>query len=793
MSEQASASAEGESAYSSSSENDELLNAADKAAVGAKVAGASQSATSPSTTTTCSGPSAEGASQEAETPQTGTGYPMIYPPPRHLWTCPPYPEPLNELKEGIVPFMTTHDNKRSQNPSLVLNRVVYDSIEPNPASKVKTPLAPGEVRQYYEPTGPDDDTLIFESRFESGNLRRAIQIYQGEYDLILRPDINTRGHTQWYYFSVSNMRKGRKYKLNIINMMKPDSVYNQGLRPLAYSNKEAEATGIGWYRIATDIAYYANSIKRKNGSYYTLTLTVSFPHEQDTCYMAHCYPFTYSDLQSYLARLEADSARANRFRRRTLCQTLAGNKCELITITSFNADPAALKARKGILISARVHPGETQASWMMKGLIDYLTGPTLDAKILRDHFVIKLVPMLNPDGVVNGNYRCSLSGQDLNRQWLEPSRALHPTIFYTKMMLKRFCQDRQVVMYCDLHGHSRKKNVFIYGCDSKYRNQHQCGGGRRLRERIFPRMLWKNAETFSFSDCSFKVQRCKETTGRVVVWRECDIPNSYTLEASFAGANFGVKSGLHMNTADFEAMGVALCDTMLDFWDPDQSKVEEVYKELCILYPDKADDKGSDSGEDSSSDDEGAARAGKKSEAKERSKASGKGKGGRDGDKRLTGVVQRALESRKPGSAAVSSGLPGGGGGGKGGAGGGGKRAGGKGGGKREKEDLVVVDGGGVASGKGERERGGWAAAAAAAAAAHEAGQSGGTACRVPPGREGLNEERRQRGRGEAAPEREGAPGAGRQTINYSKSLMTRITQHVSKLAPNAYTPDAGL
>ena len=38
--------------------------------------------------------------------------------------------------------------------------------------------------------------------------------------------------------------------------------------------------------------------------------------------------------------------------------------------------------------------------------------------ILRDHFVFKIVPMLNPDGVVNGNYRCSLSGQDLNRQWL---------------------------------------------------------------------------------------------------------------------------------------------------------------------------------------------------------------------------------------------------------------------------------------------------------------------------------------------------------------------------------------
>ena len=48
--------------------------------------------------------------------------------------------------------------------------------------------------------------------------------------------------------------------------------------------------------------------------------------------------------------------------------------------------------------SGRVHPGETNASWMMKGVIDFLTGPSLDAKLLRDNFVFKVVPMLNPDG-----------------------------------------------------------------------------------------------------------------------------------------------------------------------------------------------------------------------------------------------------------------------------------------------------------------------------------------------------------------------------------------------------------
>lgn len=67
--------------------------------------------------------------------------------------------------------------------------------------------------------------------------------------------------------------------------------------------------------------------------------------------------------------------RRSRFRRRVLCQTLAGNACDMLTITSFNSDPEAIKQRKGVVITARVHPGETNSSFMMHGVIDYLTGP----------------------------------------------------------------------------------------------------------------------------------------------------------------------------------------------------------------------------------------------------------------------------------------------------------------------------------------------------------------------------------------------------------------------------------
>lgn len=104
----------------------------------------------------------------------------------------------------------------------------------------------------------------------------------------------------------------------------------------------------------------------------------------------------------------------------------------MLTVTTFGSDPEEIRKRKGIVISSRVHPGESGSSYMMKGIIDYLVGPSLGARLLRDSLVIKIIPMLNPDGVINGNTRCSLAAVDLNRVWIEPSKKMHPTIYHLK-------------------------------------------------------------------------------------------------------------------------------------------------------------------------------------------------------------------------------------------------------------------------------------------------------------------------------------------------------------------------
>lgn len=165
---------------------------------------------------------------------------------------------------------------------------------------------------------------------------------------------------------------------------------------------------------------------------------------------------------------------------------------------------------------------------MMKGVIDFLTGKSPEAKALRDAFVFKIIPILNPDGVINGNYRCSLCGQDLNRRWKTPNKVLHPVVFSVKRMIRSFAKEREIVMFCDLHGHSRRKNIFMYGNNIKEAPH---------TTRIFPYILSKLLDFFSFEQSRFSLSKMKEGTARIAVFRELNIPNIFTMEASFCGAD----------------------------------------------------------------------------------------------------------------------------------------------------------------------------------------------------------------------------------------------------------------
>ena len=417
-------------------------------------------------------------------------------------------------------------------------------IKPQAVSECAGGIAPAQAR---------DSTLTFESRFESGNLAVASKRAEWEYNLLLQNDTNSKGNTQWFYFRVGNTTAGSTVQFHILNLGKGGSLYSSGMKALVLSEAELKSSGEGWHRACEGITYLPNNIRREGNSrsHYTLSFSYSFQHSHDAVYFAYAHPYTYSDLVEDLNSLESDPTRAPLLTRKDLCQTLLGNRCEYVTISAPCRGPSS---KKGVVISARVHPGETVGSWMMKGVLDFLTGPSYEAQILRENYVFKLIPMLNPDGVIHGNYRCGLAGSDLNRRWKYPSKTLHPTIWHAKRMIKLFSRERNLDLIVDLHGHSRRRNVFMYGCPVPNAPQSS---------RLFPFILGKLCPFFSYSACSFKLQEDKEQTQRITMFKETNIAKVYTLEATFSGMSVGPQAGQHLTVGQLQEVGRHLCIAML--------------------------------------------------------------------------------------------------------------------------------------------------------------------------------------------------------------------------------------
>ncbi|XP_022526344.1 cytosolic carboxypeptidase 1 isoform X1 [Astyanax mexicanus] len=479
--------------------------------------------------------------------------------------APNFREPIIERVYGVQRTKIFQDIERLIHPGDILDKVVYDLDLQNC------------------PVIDDGECLKFNSQFESGNLRKAIQVRKFEYDLVLNSDINSNHYHQWFYFEVSSMRVGVPYRFNIINCEKSNSQFNYGMQVLKYSVQEAISGSPRWIRTGSDICYYKNHFSRssiaaggqKGKSYYTMTFTVTFQHKDDVCYFAYHYPYTFSTLKMHLQKLRALCTPQVYYRQEQLCETLGGNGCPLLTITarpeSASSDHVCqFRNRPVVFLSARVHPGETNASWVMKGTLEFLVSSSPLAQSLRESFIFKIVPMLNPDGVINGNHRCSLSGEDLNRQWLNPSAELHPTIYYAKSLLQYLTAiGRTPLVFCDYHGHSRKKNVFMYGCSIKETvwqtnvSASSCDLQEDLGYRTLPKLLSQLAPAFSLASCSFVVERSKESTARVVVWREIGVQRSYTMESTLCGCDQGKYKGLQIGTRELEEMGSQFCIALL--------------------------------------------------------------------------------------------------------------------------------------------------------------------------------------------------------------------------------------
>lgn len=260
------------------------------------------------------------------------------------------------------------------------------------------------------------------ANFDGGNIL-VNEIQENErlvkFSLKIRADEPEGQFKQWFYFRVSGV-KGKTCRWIIENAAECFS-------PEGWTDYQACASydRINWFRVST--------------SFDGERLMIDHKPDFDNIVFAYFAPFSYEQHLSMVMKAQQTPSCNHSY----VGKTVEGRHMDLLTIGENSV------FKKKIWIIARQHPGESMASWFMKGFLERITDSSDPASIkLLKKAVFYLVPYMNIDGGMNGNLRTNKAGQDLNRAWKEPSEERSPEVYYVRQMMEQTGVDLSL----DIHG-----------------------------------------------------------------------------------------------------------------------------------------------------------------------------------------------------------------------------------------------------------------------------------------------------------------------------------------------------
>ena len=399
------------------------------------------------------------------------------------------------------------------------------------------------------------DQYEFSSKFDGGNMLTAVKescplggapiykVYVAEdcYD-----SLSQNHFRMWYYFSIKGGNAGEVIRIRIMNLNRVSIVYNQDIHPSVMSKPSNPV----WTRHNGTVRYLLSDKDLK------LYFEYRFICSSDIVYFSFVKPYSHKQFQDMLLQFDnkyltndindvlyphesyiysgskqnADIHNATDplclskqiyYHREVITLSLDYLPIELLTITSrngilknheiphdglFNKNPRPLlvKGKRCIFIGARVHPGEAPASQMMESILNFLLDEhDAQAALLRDKFVFKVAPMLNPDGVRRGYYRSNTLGINLNRAWENPTLINAPSIFAAKSIIGNLSSlyesergRRDGVFMCiDIHAYACRPGYYFLGNSMPDHQLVEC--------ITFAKILAQLSAHFNFEACNF--------------------------------------------------------------------------------------------------------------------------------------------------------------------------------------------------------------------------------------------------------------------------------------------------
>jgi len=252
------------------------------------------------------------------------------------------------------------------------------------ADKVDSSLIKIKLQQRSTFDFPNDG-VSFSNNFLAARLNGVVRENDSTFMLIVNAENRPINSSPWYAFKVwSTKRKNLYLKLSY-----PDDKHRY--------DPKISRNGITWKNVE-------DVVKSRDKTEATFKLSVA----PDTLLVAA------QELASSRSGYQWMDSIA---RRNALAKEIIGysiNRKPIVALHTKSSD-----GKKIVVVLSRQHPPETTGYTAMKKFVTTLLSDTEQAIKFRSEYELVVIPMVNPDGVDEGNWRHSFAGVDLNRDWID--------------------------------------------------------------------------------------------------------------------------------------------------------------------------------------------------------------------------------------------------------------------------------------------------------------------------------------------------------------------------------------
>jgi murein tripeptide amidase MpaA len=295
--------------------------------------------------------------------------------------------------------------------------------------------------------------ITIDTAFDSGNIQ-VLAIDGATAMLAINKD-HMSEFAQWFHFRVTGAA-GRELVLKLTGLN--GSAYPAGWP--GYNACVSEDREY-WARAASEFDQIAD-----NG-----TLTIRYTPASDIAWFAYFAPYSMERHHDLIA--EAAASEGVGYRR--LGHSLDGQPIDYLTFG---------EGETVVWLTARQHPGETQAEWWMEGMLELMTDLSDSvARRLRERCTFHVVPNCNPDGSRRGHLRTNAVGVNLNREWETPTAEQSPEVLCIRDRMDITGVDFAI----DVHGDEAIAAVFLAGYEGIPDLKEEHIGGFNRYEAILDR------------------------------------------------------------------------------------------------------------------------------------------------------------------------------------------------------------------------------------------------------------------------------------------------------------------